>query len=195
MDTTEFNPVTVARDKNGLWNHPDYPRWEEDTPREVITAWAAERGGSFHYDRFEESASEEIADYWQIHSDCSAWQPSVDISGAVLVSIYDHEDGPIAVFFAPDAAVAAINGTAVCTCMDYCDTHGRDHVCLDEGMEHCGECAADGYNSELCSPSADSCFSKTGEPDMSDLTEMEFMCQQHQQEKRAFIAECAKDFA
>ncbi len=72
-------------------------------------------------------------------------------------------------------------------CLDFCETHGRDEIALDnDGAEFCNECAADGWNGELCSPAPDSC--SLSDP-QSNERERQFMCPIHAAEHVAFCAE------
>lgn len=79
-----------------------------------------------------------------------------------------------------------------CNCKPYCDTHGRDYVGNTEnGTEYCLECAADGYNSQLCGTWPDASSSSNGTPDATDLFEMKFMCPIHKEQKLQTIKELA----
>lgn len=96
--------VEVVRDENGMFAHPDFPWWNEDTKAGEIHDWFDNNDGKSSVDRFEYSASEEMCDRWceSGDADCSMWEPKCDKLGSFLLSIHELEDGPVAVYFVPN---------------------------------------------------------------------------------------------
>ncbi len=80
-------------------------------------------------------------------------------------------------------------------CKNYCEAHDREFLIIHEGIEHCSECAADGYESQLVTPGIDGTSSTNGKLDVNDRHEMNFMCDAHKAEKLKFIAECEDAFS
>lgn len=74
----------------------------------------------------------------------------------------------------------------MCECIQFCETHGRDEIAMNNGKEFCNECAADGWSGELCQPHPLSC-------DMLDNKSNEwvrnFMCESHAAEHVKFCEE------
>ncbi|MGI2021682.1 hypothetical protein [Shewanella glacialipiscicola] len=99
----QIQAVTVERDE-GYWTHPDLPEWDEGTPRAECIAWAAANGGDFVVIWFEADAPENLIERYFDDGDIdiSDWNPVCDKVGSFLLSIHDTEDGPVALFFAPN---------------------------------------------------------------------------------------------
>lgn len=100
--------VTVEREE-GYWTHPDLPEWDEGTPRSECNAWAEANGGEFVVIWFESDANEELIEHYFDDGDIdiSDWNPVCDKADSFLLSIHDTEDGPVALFFAPNGKEAA----------------------------------------------------------------------------------------
>lgn len=96
-----INQVTVNRNEQGFWTHPDFPAWDEDTAIDEINTWAAANGFDFKVIWFHDDATEQLLERWFEENDskaCAQWQPTCDPATGFLLSIHDTEDGPIALF-------------------------------------------------------------------------------------------------
>jgi hypothetical protein len=100
---TKIQAAEVERDE-GYWTHPDFPEWDDGTTRAECEAWAADNGGEFVVIRFENDAPEKLIErfYDDDESDISDWNPICENAGSFLLSIHDTEDGPVALFLAPN---------------------------------------------------------------------------------------------
>ena len=100
-----IQPVTVNRDEDGYWVHPELPEWDEGTTQEEIDDWFSNNNLSYWIDNFEDSvtATEEMQERYYGASDgnISDWEPDCPVKGSFLLSIHDTESGPVAVFATP----------------------------------------------------------------------------------------------
>jgi len=92
------------RDKYGMYEHPQSPHWDGDTTKAEQDQWLLDHGFKMGCDYFESSASEELQNKWYEDGicDCSAWEPKHSNQDAILLCIFDTEDGPVAWFLLPD---------------------------------------------------------------------------------------------
>jgi hypothetical protein len=75
----------------------------------------------------------------------------------------------------------------MCDCKPFCEEHGRDELVRQaDGDEYCGECVADGWSGELCTPAPDSC--NMTQPKANDW-QRQFMCAEHAEEHSKFSIE------
>lgn len=100
-----IKPAPVVRDDYGFWSHPELPFWNEDTTKEQVDAWAKENKGTIVVEWMDGDAPQEVADrYFEAgDADISYWYPHCAKAGNFLLSIHDTEDGPVALFFVPNA--------------------------------------------------------------------------------------------
>lgn len=100
----KFLPIEYPkRDSDGMYTHPQCPNWDEGTSAKEMHQWLSDNKVTIHYDYFESTASEDLQDKWfeEGINDCSEWVPKCDKEGAILLCIFDTEDGPVAWFLAP----------------------------------------------------------------------------------------------
>ncbi|HIF9260440.1 TPA: hypothetical protein ACX6RA_003547 [Photobacterium damselae] len=95
-----LQPVEICRDEFGYFTHPELPEWDESTKIEEINAWFASKDARYHIDYLEWSGDEvAIAQYFeQGDPDFSGWHPEAPNDTAVLLAIFDTENGPQAVW-------------------------------------------------------------------------------------------------
>ena len=108
MTTTKFDPMRLPEpDSMGFFMHPDVPGEEED---DDVAAMLHEMGFEFSTVCFEIEADENDADAWfcgdlasnEAQAIMVRWQPTNPPGdGWILVSKYDTEDGPQALFVRP----------------------------------------------------------------------------------------------
>lgn len=94
-----MKPVTVNRDDNGMWVHPDLPEWGENTKSETAEAWFNQRGLTHCLILMDG----ELGEKWcrgEIDS-CAEWEPKPSRKDSFLVGIWDTEDGVVALFASP----------------------------------------------------------------------------------------------
>lgn len=91
------------RDDNGMYVHPQHPKWDADTTNDEMLQWLSDNNFNIHYDYFESTASEDLQDKWfeEGINDCTEWVPKCDKEGAILLTIFDTDNGPVAWFLAP----------------------------------------------------------------------------------------------
>lgn len=90
------------RDKNGWYTHPQCPNWDEGTTKAEQDDWLLQNKFTIDMDRFEFTASDELTDAWgEGLCDCSKWDPKSRNHGAILMSIHDTDDGPVAFYLVP----------------------------------------------------------------------------------------------
>jgi DNA polymerase-3 subunit epsilon len=91
------------RDKCGFYSHPQRPEWCESVTKIEIDKWKIENGVEIFCDSFEDSANDKMQNEWFYDGvyDCSEWKPECNKPGAILLSIHDTEDGPIAIYATP----------------------------------------------------------------------------------------------
>jgi hypothetical protein len=95
-ETQLIQPVEVARDADGMFNHAGLPDFEEDGTK--WKEWFAEQGLSYTLVFLEHDASDEVRNiyYDRGEPDCREWTPSKpDGDGWFCLSIHDTNDGPV----------------------------------------------------------------------------------------------------
>lgn len=92
--------VEVHRNIYGEWTHPDLPDWEDYVSKEVLKEWKNKNFIELYYLYFEEDAPEYLikAYYEKDETNLSKWEPKCDIENSFLISLFDGEDGPVAIF-------------------------------------------------------------------------------------------------
>lgn len=109
-----IKPVTVERDSNGYWSHPDFfPNDDREIiPKDEWQQWQWDNCIKVFTLHFEDDADEElIARYWSDGDlDISGWEPACTEDTAFLLSIMDTEDGPIALFAIPVSVPCVVRG-------------------------------------------------------------------------------------
>ena len=113
MTATKFDPMRLPEpDSMGFFMHPDVPGEEED---DDVAAMLREMGFEFSIVYFDTDADETDADAWFVGDLTSdemktimvRWNPIHPMGdGWILVSKYDTEDGPHALFVRPIQAEA-----------------------------------------------------------------------------------------
>ncbi len=102
--------VTVERDENGFWTHPNFPEWHEGSTRAEVNAFFDELKLGYAVYSMEFNAPDELVEKYFEDGDygCVGWNPECDKAGSFLLSIHDTEDGPVAIFAYPldEGAVA-----------------------------------------------------------------------------------------
>lgn len=106
-DRRFISPMDPTRNREGYWRHPDWPNEESDA---VMDAWLNLIGyecKAVWLDGADDA--EEVQERWANgDTDILAWEPKKpDGDGWYLVSIHDHEDGPVAIWLRDKQAVAA----------------------------------------------------------------------------------------
>ncbi|MBU2708838.1 hypothetical protein KCM76_22785 [Zooshikella marina] len=98
----EIKPVEIVREK-GFFYHPNLPDWRESTPTDVINKWFQEHCLDRHVVMMDGDADKMFVDSWFEGDldDCSPWNPTPPDEDAILLAIYDTEDGPCAWFGVP----------------------------------------------------------------------------------------------
>lgn len=99
----KLQSVTVERDENGFWTHPNFPEWHEGTTRDEVDAFFGELNLGYVVYSMEFNAPDELVEKYFEDGDygCVDWNPECDKEGAFLLSIHDTEDGPVAIFAYP----------------------------------------------------------------------------------------------
>ncbi|KPM95054.1 hypothetical protein [Vibrio alginolyticus] len=99
---SRLRQISPDRNSYGEWIHPDFPKWEDWIPNDELNEWCNMVGIKVHWIELEDDAnSEEIADRYFEKNDIYAlrdWSPSLNITGAFLIAIFDSEVGPRAAF-------------------------------------------------------------------------------------------------
>jgi hypothetical protein len=90
----------VEKDKNGEWIHPDLPDWGESVEKKVLRDWENENLVNLYYLYFEIDAPERLVDdYFENNKkNLHLWNPQCNISQSFLLSIFEGEDGPVAIY-------------------------------------------------------------------------------------------------
>jgi hypothetical protein len=103
-NVNRIREVDVVRDESGMFHHHDFPSWDEGVLQSEIDEWLKSNDGHFIMIAMDGDASDEISEAWLNSGDvdCSAWEPTCNEPGSFLLAIYDTEDGPVALFFAPN---------------------------------------------------------------------------------------------
>ncbi|XZG69280.1 hypothetical protein ACTSKR_11510 [Chitinibacteraceae bacterium HSL-7] len=97
-------PATPERDSYGYWSHPDYPDFNEGTNSiEITRAFNAAGVASWALTEMEDDLDFDHPAYVRYfeegEADIHDWDPTPPRGdGWFLLSIYDTEDGPVAVF-------------------------------------------------------------------------------------------------
>jgi hypothetical protein len=97
-DKKFLNPMDPARPRDGWWRHPDWPVEERD---EVMKSWLTVIGYEIDFAWLEhDEDAEDVQTRWENgDTDILAWQPKPPAGdGWFIVSIHDHEDGPVCVW-------------------------------------------------------------------------------------------------
>ncbi|MEY8710495.1 hypothetical protein ABDM77_07390 [Mangrovibacter phragmitis] len=106
-DKRFLQPVKPARSEHGYWRHPDWPDEESDR---VMTDWLNIIGyeiacGWMDGDKDAESILERC--YGNGDIDILEWQPKQpEGEGWFIVSIHDHEDGPVCIWLRDKGSAA-----------------------------------------------------------------------------------------
>ena len=92
------------RDLNGFYSHPQLPVWDESTTKEQINLWLKSHSVKLNVVTLENDADEDVCKkYFDIGiGGCSDWNPTVPHDDAILLSIHDTDDGPMAAYAVPD---------------------------------------------------------------------------------------------
>jgi|GEM_PF-6507607 len=91
--------LPVNKDSFGFLTHPEIPEWDETTNLEACKQWFAKKGlgcDSIIMDGV-------LGELWsngEIDT-CEAWNPDLNVEGAFIVSIFDTEDGVVALYAYP----------------------------------------------------------------------------------------------
>lgn len=102
-----FDPVAMpARDDQGFATHPDMldDRWQHPVLGDeyMNTLALAEAGFAWTFHYMSSDVDAEAMDRYGEDCDCNPWSPpDRSADGWVIASIYDHEDGAIAVYVRP----------------------------------------------------------------------------------------------
>lgn len=96
----QIQPMEPQRDREGYWTHPDMPAIETSAQ---FDAWQAEQGfecSVVMLDGDDGIGAQDAGErYAEGDTDILAWQPSKpEGEGWFIVSIHDHEDGPVCVW-------------------------------------------------------------------------------------------------
>ena len=106
-DKRFLNAMDPVRNRNGYWRHPDWPEEESD---EVMKAWLSLIGYEIAMAWLEsdEDAEDVQTRYENGDIDILAWHPKPPAEGEgwFIVSIHDHEDGPVCIWARDKLAVA-----------------------------------------------------------------------------------------
>lgn len=110
-DRRFLNPVEPARNREGWWTHPDWPALEDGEGKQ-LDAWLKligyETFVSWMLDDGRDEVSDVIARWVNGDTDILAWEPETPPGeGWYIVSIHDHEDGPVAVWLREKPAEVA----------------------------------------------------------------------------------------
>ncbi|WP_368659784.1 hypothetical protein [Pseudoalteromonas sp. McH1-7] len=96
-------PVEIARNELGYWDHPDWQTWDERNTLTETNDYTLQQGYRLKFIHFEDECSNEQFERYFSDGDpdISDWNPICDYEGSFLLSIYETEDGPQAVFAVP----------------------------------------------------------------------------------------------
>ena len=90
-ETVLIQPVSVERDKNGWWVHPDMPDFDENYA--ALKAWIAEQHLEIQQWHMEADIDgHHPYDDGECH--CLGWNPVAPAPEWFLIRIFDTEDGP-----------------------------------------------------------------------------------------------------
>ena len=92
------------RGLNGFYSHPQLPVWDESTTQEQMNLWLKSHSVKLSVVMLENDADEEVCKkYFDIGiGGCSDWNPTVPHGDAILLSIHDTDDGPMAAYAVPE---------------------------------------------------------------------------------------------
>ncbi|USD31068.1 hypothetical protein J8Z24_18325 [Pseudoalteromonas sp. SCSIO 43201] len=98
-----LSPVEVVKDEHGYWDHPNWPAWDEMNTLAEINHYTLQQGYRLKFLHFEDYFSNERLERYFADGDAdiSDWNPVCEHDGSFLLSIYENEDGPRAVFAVP----------------------------------------------------------------------------------------------
>jgi hypothetical protein len=106
-DRRFLNAMEPVRDRDGYWRHPDWPAEECDA---VMRAWLdlIDYEIKVFWLEGDEDAEDVQARWENGDPDILAWQPKPPAEGTgwFIVSIHDHEDGPVCIWARDKLAVA-----------------------------------------------------------------------------------------
>ena len=107
-DRRFLNAMDPVRSRDGYWRHPDWPEEESDA---VMDAWLKLIGyeTAVVWMTGDEDAEDVLTRWANGDTDVLAWNPKppAECEGWFIVSIHDHEDGPVCVWARDTQAVAA----------------------------------------------------------------------------------------
>lgn len=97
-----FRRMDPARSRDGWWTHPDWPS-VEDGEMDILNSWLKvmelETATVWMLEDDNDAARDVTARWLNGDTDILAWEPQKpDGDGWYLVSIHDHEDGPVAIW-------------------------------------------------------------------------------------------------
>lgn len=112
-----IQPEEIQRNSDGMWTHSAWIAFcdgREYVPREEVDEWLADNGLEFAVIELEYEPSDHpafIAYFEYEDPDLHAWEPSPPTGeGWILLSIHDHEDGPVQVWVRPKPATEGADG-------------------------------------------------------------------------------------
>ena len=107
-DRRFLNAMEPVRSRDGYCRHPDWPEEESDT---VMNDWLKLIGYEIALVWLDgDDDAEDVQTRWENgDTDILAWNPKppAECAGWFIVSIHDHEDGPVCVWARDKLAVAA----------------------------------------------------------------------------------------
>lgn len=91
------------RDQYGFYSHPSCPSWDGSETKEFRDMWHNLNECKSSFIEFEYSASEKLIENWYEKGlcNCSEWVPKHKDPQAIVLSIHDTDDGPVAWFVSP----------------------------------------------------------------------------------------------
>lgn len=97
--------IDVKRDSYGFWTHPNFPDFGERIANADLAKWESDNNITVKQVAMDgdESASEALLKRWfeDGSCDCSEWNPTAPTDNSFLLSIYETEDGPLALWAVP----------------------------------------------------------------------------------------------
>lgn len=109
-DKRFLNAMDPVRSRDGYWLHPDWPVLDEGEDQKE-RAWLKLIGfeTSLVWMTNDEDAEDVLTRWQNGDTDILAWEPKppADDAGWFIVSIHDHEDGPVCVWARDTLAVKA----------------------------------------------------------------------------------------
>ena len=112
-----IQPLPVERDEDGWWSHPDYlSEYDDELTEAQFQEWCLRHQVETKVSYMESDVSFEVFDAYMNDGqcDCSAWEIQHPAEpGWFILSIHDHEDGPVCVWGRPAVPVPKLPGTEV----------------------------------------------------------------------------------